>query len=382
VTAVNDAPVNSVPFFPQTNQHTPLVFSAANFNAITVSDIDAGNDSIRVTLTAADGTLSLGSTTGLTFITGDGVDDSTMTFTGTVAVINSALNGLTFKPNTGFSGTTTIQITTDDQGHNGAGGTQSVTSTIQVIVRSGGRFSFNIANYGVNENGGTATITVLRAGGSAGTATVNYSTANGTATGGTSCTTGVDYLSTSGTFTWNNGDTSVRQFTIAICNDGSNEEDETINLTLSNAGGTGSLGVQPTATLTIGNDDAPVLLTEEGTANAIALDLVNQTRDPFSLINPFSLSTDQRRRVSLFVWHLGLLVSDTPASVTVTGTDSEGRIYDLPVETLSPVLTVQDVTQLVVRLPDNVIGAPRDLRVKVTLRGPGSNEAFIKIAAP
>jgi len=29
-----------------------------------------------------------------------------------------------------------------------------------------------------------------------------------------------------------------------------------------------------------------------------------------------------------------------------------------------------------------VIGAPRDLKVKVTLRGPGTNEAFIKIAAP
>jgi hypothetical protein len=37
---------------------------------------------------------------------------------------------------------------------------------------------------------------------------------------------------------------------------------------------------------------------------------------------------------------------------------------------------------VVVRLPDNVIGAPRDLFVKVTLRGPSSNEAFIKISAP
>ena len=382
VTAVNDAPVNTVPFFPQTNQQTPLLFSAANFNAISVSDVDAGNDSIRVSLTAADGTLSLGSTTGLVFVTGDGTDDATMSFTGTITAINSALNGLTFKPNNGFSGTTTIQVTSDDQGHNGAGGALSATSTIQVIVSSGGRFSFNISNYGVNENGGTATITVLRAGGSAGTATVNYATSNGTATGGTSCTTGVDYLSTSGTLTWNNGDTSVRQFVVAICNDGSNEEDETINLTLSNAGGTGSLGVQPTSTLTIGNDDAPVLLREEGTASAIALDLVTQTRDPFSLSNPFNLSTDQRRRVSLFVWRLGLLVTDTPDSVTVTATDSEGRIYNLPVETLSPVLTVQDVTQVIVRLPDNVIGAPRDLRVKVTLRGPSSNEAIIKIAAP
>src|SRR6185436_8187336 len=106
---------------------------------------------------------------------------------------------------------------------------------------------------------------------------------SGTATAGASCSAGVDYIPASGTFTWNSLDNSVRQFTITICNDGLNEDDETINLTLSKAGGTGSLGTQPTATLTIGNDDAPVLLTEELTDHAIAVDLVNSTRDPFSL---------------------------------------------------------------------------------------------------
>jgi hypothetical protein len=161
---------------------------------------------------------------------------------------------------------------------------------------------------------------------------------------------------------------------------------------LTNAGGTGSLGTQPAATLTIGNDDAPVLLTDGSTADAIALDVAIQTRDPFSLTSPFSLSTDQHRRVSLLVWHLGLLPGDTPEAVIVTARDDEGRSYNLPVESLlSPVTilehvtqfgTLDGVTQVVVRLPDNIIGAPRDLLVKVTLRGPGSNEAVIKIAGP
>jgi len=78
-----------------------------------------------------------------------------------------------------------------------------------------------------------------------------------------------------------------------------------------------------------------VLLTEQGTQHAIALDLVNHTRDPFSLLNPFNLSSDQRRRVSLFVWHLGLLPGDTVASVTVVARDDEGRTYNLPVESLT-----------------------------------------------
>jgi hypothetical protein len=33
-------------------------------------------------------------------------------------------------------------------------------------------------------------------------------------------------------------------------------------------------------------------------------------------------------------------------------------------------------------LPDVVVGAPRDLTVKVQLRGPATNGAVIKIAAP
>jgi CSLREA domain-containing protein len=378
VNPVNDAPFTNGPSFAATNQQTPLVFSG--LNTITVSDVDAGSDPVRISLSATQGTLSLSSTAGLSFITGDGVDDSTIVFTGTLTSINVALNGLTYKPNNGFSGSASLQIVADDLGHNGPDGAKSSTSNVSIQVLSGGRFNFNSASFSVDESGGTATITVLRGGGSAGTATVNYSTSNGTATGGATCGAGVDYVPASGTFTWNNGDTSVRQFTVTLCNDETNEGDETINLTLSDAGGTGSLGTQPTATLTIGNDDVPVLLTEELTTHAIALDLVNLTRDPFSLTSDFNMSgNDQRRRVSLFVWRLGVLPSDTPASVTVVARDTEGRTYDLPVEALSPVLGIGDVTQVVVRLPDSVIGAPRDLFVKVTLRAPSTNEAFIKI---
>src|SRR5678815_3130733 len=91
--------------------------------------------------------------------------------------------------------------------------------SISINVLSGGQLSFNTATYGVNESGTTATITVLREGGAAGSATVNYATSNGTATSGASCTNGVDYVPASGTLTWNSGANTVRQFTITICND-------------------------------------------------------------------------------------------------------------------------------------------------------------------
>ena len=59
VTAVNDAPVNTVPGPQGTAQNTPLVFSSGNGNQISVADPDAGTNSIQVTLTAANGTLTL-----------------------------------------------------------------------------------------------------------------------------------------------------------------------------------------------------------------------------------------------------------------------------------------------------------------------------------
>ena len=378
VSPVNDAPVNNVPIFPATDQDAPLVFSAATLNPISITDVDAGLNPISVTLTAMQGTFSLGSTTGLAFAAGDGNNDPTMTFTGTSAAINASLNVSTFKPNDGFNGTATLQIMSSDQGHSGAGGAQTTTTNLNIQVRRKGDVFFLRAVYDVNEDGDLATITLRRAGGSTGTTTVNYSTSNGTATAGTSCGSGADYLPASGSLSFDSGATDG-SFTVKICNDSANEDNETINLTLTNADGAGSPGTPSTATLIIKNDETPVLLTEEFTAYAVVFDLVNQTRDPFSLTNLFNLSTDQRRRVSLFVWRLGLLPGDANSSVSVTARDDEGRLYVFTVEALSPVPGVNDVTQVVVRLPDNVFGAPRDLRAKVTLRGVSTNEALVKI---
>ncbi|WP_431021685.1 beta strand repeat-containing protein [Ectopseudomonas guguanensis] len=136
VSAVNDAPVNSLPDAQNVDQDANLVFSTGNGNPISISDVDAGSSPVRVTLTASNGVLTLGSTAGLSFTSGDGTADASMTFTGTIGDINNALNGLIFSPTAGYNGAASLQITTDDLGASGSGGAQSDTDTLSITVNS------------------------------------------------------------------------------------------------------------------------------------------------------------------------------------------------------------------------------------------------------
>src|SRR5204863_35600 len=108
VAAVNDAPVNTVPAAQAVNEDTALVFSAANGNAISIADPDAGAGNQTMTLSVAGGALTLAQTTGLSFTVGDGTADATMTFFGTIAAINAALNGLSYLGNPNFNGADTL----------------------------------------------------------------------------------------------------------------------------------------------------------------------------------------------------------------------------------------------------------------------------------
>jgi hypothetical protein len=131
---VNQAPVNIVPGAQTTPPNTPLVFSASNGNLIATSDADAGTNPVRVTLSATNGVITLSSKTGLSFSVGDGVADAAMTFTGTIANINTALNGLVFSPTTNFQGSASLTIATNDLGNTGTGGAKADIDTVPISV--------------------------------------------------------------------------------------------------------------------------------------------------------------------------------------------------------------------------------------------------------
>ena len=107
----NAAPVNAVPGPQSVLEDGALVLSGAN--AISVSDADAGNNPVEVTLAATSGVVSLGGTAGLTFTSGTGSGDASMTFTGSIAAVNSALDGATYAPAPNFNGA--ASLTVDDQ---------------------------------------------------------------------------------------------------------------------------------------------------------------------------------------------------------------------------------------------------------------------------
>jgi hypothetical protein len=117
----------------------------------------------------------------------------------------------------------------------------------------------------VNQSAGTATLTLTRTGGMKGAVSVDYSTANGTATAGT------DYTAKSGTVTWANNDQSNKTITVPIKFEGP-DATESFKVNLSNPTAGATLGIA-TATVTI--NGIPSATT--GPANSVTAHSANVT---------------------------------------------------------------------------------------------------------
>ncbi len=128
-----------------------------------------------------------------------------------------------------------------------------VTPTNPPVIAPGS-VQFSAANFSINENAGTASITATRLNGTLGPISVNYATSNDTATAGS------DYTAASGTLNWADGDATNKTFTVSIANDSNVESNETVSLILNTPTGGATLGTLTNATLTILDDDATVSL--------------------------------------------------------------------------------------------------------------------------
>jgi CSLREA domain-containing protein len=130
-----------------------------------------------------------------------------------------------------------------------AGNTSQFSQELPVVAAiDANTVQFSAPAYLVTENGVAAVVVVTRTGSSAGTVTVDYATADGSAKAGT------DYTAQSGTFVFADGEVS-QTLTIPIQADTLAQVDESFSVVLSNPSGV-SLGSVPEAVVTIADSDA------------------------------------------------------------------------------------------------------------------------------
>jgi hypothetical protein len=111
-----------------TAEDTDLLFGPTHNNAIRVSDPGAGGAIETLTLTVLHGTLTFTATANLSVVANAG--SSSIQVTGTLADINTALDGLIYRPNHDYNGTDTLTLNLD----NGAAQAASVLVPIEVTA--------------------------------------------------------------------------------------------------------------------------------------------------------------------------------------------------------------------------------------------------------
>ncbi|NJN66946.1 MAG: hypothetical protein HC884_09620 [Chloroflexaceae bacterium] len=207
---------------------------------VTVQRTGSFSGTVRVDYTTADGTAIAGSdyTTvsgTLTFAEGE----TTMVFT------------VPMMDDTQAEGDETLALALMNVTAGSQIGTQraSVLTILDDDAPPQGILQFSSDQYTVGEEGSAATVTVERVGGSEGVASVDFTTADGTARAGS------DYTPTTQTVAFAAGETS-QTVIVPISDDDQIEALETLTMTLRNASGQAVLGTQQRAILSIADNDA------------------------------------------------------------------------------------------------------------------------------
>ena len=123
---------------------------------------------------------------------------------------------------------------------------------------------------------------------------------------------------------------------------------------------------------------APILLTEDSSLRALALDSVLLTRDPFALVNANYFGTDKRTRIKLLVVDFDLFSGETLSMISVQGIDSSAITHNFPVEDVRIISGTPWLTQLTVRVPEG-IATPNVLTITVTARAQTSNAVTVRL---
>jgi len=120
----------------------------------------------------------------------------------------------------------------------------------------------------------------------------------------------------------------------------------------------------------------PVLISEESSTRAVAVDSVTRKHEPFSVMNEISFGSDNRTRVMLFAMEVASDAS--PFEVTASAEDGAHNLYVLPVEYVGRVAGQEWMTSIIVRLSDTM-SEVGDVLIGISYRGVASNRVRLAI---
>lgn len=293
----------------------------------------AGTGGVSFDIATSDGTATAGVDYVASSVTGQTIPAGSSSATFTVLVNGDTLN----EPNeTFFVNVSNVvgAIIADGQGQG-------------TIVNDDAQPALSIDDVSVNEgNSGTttATFTVSLSAASGQTVTVNYATADGTATAGS------DYVARSGTLTFAPGVTA-QGVAVTVNGDTAVEPNETFSMALS--GASNASIARTTGTATILNDDAVVTISPVSLPATTAGTAFSQTLIANGGTAPYGFAITAGALPAGMTLNTAGVLSGTPTAsgsfnFTVTATDSSGspasgsRAYTLTVA--SPTITLPATT--------------------------------------
>jgi len=123
----------------------------------------------------------------------------------------------------------------------------------------------------------------------------------------------------------------------------------------------------------------PVMLTEEVSNRALALDSVTFKRDPFSVRNSDNFSADRTTRLMLLSANLDLQPGDGPSLVAAQADDGKGHTFPLAVEWIGRLPGFDWITVVIAKLPDDLLGANQAV-ISVNAHNQSSNQVSVSIS--
>jgi uncharacterized protein GlcG (DUF336 family) len=119
-----------------------------------------------------------------------------------------------------------------------------------------------------------------------------------------------------------------------------------------------------------------ILISQETSTRAIALDSVTQKHEPFKSTSEVTWGNDNRTRVMLFA--MGLDRNTPPSDISASAEDGSHNIYPLTIEYVGPVPEQDWVTSVVIRLNDQ-IGDVGDVLIGISYQAANSNRVRVGI---